>query len=371
MTATSHDQTSHDTNDNNQNGGAAPGMSRRALATLLAHVEIWRLDLFSYTGLVGVAGALLASSDPEPLRVAGAWLAPSLGWVAAMYGGDYFDRDLDAVAKPQRPVASGRVSATAALLGMIASVLIGAVVAALLNPLNLVVVAAALGLGVAYSKVCKARGIWGHLVRGGITAMAFLHGVLATSEGSEGAVVSLLPIAALFWLHDSSSNIAGAICDRDGDRDGGYLTFPVRHGDDAALAVKFGIDAAWLALAVLVIGLLPGGTMYYTAFLVAAVVLSVVASMLLRQAERPIPRLTALRAHEVIVVERLVLTAGFVAAASSLGVAVALLAASAAAWYGASVAMMRRSYEPSRIRYRDEVAPHLAEGDVDGSGQPA
>lgn len=358
MTATSHN-TSKDSHNDTRRG---------ALATVLAHVEIWRLDLFSYTGLVGVAGALLASPDPEPLRVAGAWLAPSLGWVAAMYGGDYFDRDLDAVAKPQRPVASGRVSATAALIGMIASVVLGAVIATLLNPVNLAVVAAALSLGIGYSKFCKARGIWGHLIRGGVTAMAFLHGMLATSEN---VVVGLLPIALLFWLHDSSSNIAGAICDRDGDRDGGYLTFPVRRGDDAALTLKFGLDAAWLALAVLAIALLPGDATLYTAFLVVAVVMSVVASMLLHQAERPIPRLTALRAHEVIVVERLVLTSGFVAVAGSLALAVALLAVSAGAWYVASIAMMRRSYEPARIRYRDEVASHLAEGDVDGSGQPA
>jgi len=31
--------------------------------------EIWRLDLFSYAGLAGVAGALLGSDDPALWRV--------------------------------------------------------------------------------------------------------------------------------------------------------------------------------------------------------------------------------------------------------------------------------------------------------------
>lgn len=322
---------------------------------LIAHVEIWRLDLFSYTGMVSVAGALLAADHYPAWRMIGTWLAPSLGWVAAMYGGDYFDRELDTIAKPQRPVPAGRVRPGEALAGMIVCVGLGAVISVLLNPLNIFVVAAALTLGVSYSKYFKARGIWGNAVRGGVTAMAFVHGTLATSAALQPR---LLPIALVFWLHDSGSNVVGAICDRDGDRAGGYRTFPVRHGDGAALWLMLAFDLGWLALAT---GYAPGldarfAVGAYVPFLVAAALMALVSGAMLFRAPRPVPRLTALRAHEILVVERLVLTSGFVAAASRWWIAVALFVPSAGAWLVASVLLMRASYEPSRVKRRDEVS---------------
>jgi geranylgeranylglycerol-phosphate geranylgeranyltransferase len=327
---------------------------------LVAHVEMWRLDLFSYTGLVSVAGALLAAEDRPAWHMIGTWLAPSLGWVAAMYGGDYFDRDLDTVAKPQRPVPSGRVRPAEALAGMIACVVLGGVISVLLNPLNIVVVAIALTLGVSYSKYFKKHGIWGNVIRGGVTAMAFVHGTLATSPTPQPR---LLLVALVFWLHDSGSNVVGAICDQDGDRAGGYRTFPVRHGDRAALWLILGFDIGWLALAAGSPALLGAAGLdvrfdvgQYVPFLAAAALMALVSGAMLFRAPRPIPRLTSLRAHEVLVVERLVLASGLVAAATNAWLAIVLLVPSAGAWLVASVLLMRRSYEPSRVKRRDEVS---------------
>ena len=343
-------------------GTPAPGRpGARLRERLLAHIEIWRLDLFSYTGLVSVAGALLAwtmtANDPEPLRLVGTWLAPSLGWVAAMYGGDYFDRNLDTVAKPQRPVPSGRVRPAEAMAGMVTCVAAGAIIAMLLNPLNIVVVLAALTLGVSYSKYFKAHGIWGNSVRGGVTAMAFIHGTLAASPT---LLPELLPIALVFWLHDSGSNVVGAICDREGDERGGYRTFPVRHGDTAALWLMVAFDIGWLALAVgypITIGEWFDYAAYLP-FLVVATLMAIASAVMLVRAPRPIPRLTSLPAHEVLVVERLVLTSGFIAATTNVLIALVLFVPSAGAWFVASVVMMRRSYEPGRVRPRDEMAQY-------------
>lgn len=329
--------------------GRSESAARWLLRRLIAHVEIWRLDLFSYAGLVSVAGALLASDDRPLWRLVGAWLAPTLGWLAAMYGGDYFDRELDAVSKPQRPVPSGRVTAGEALGGMIACVLLGMVVAVILNPRSLAVVILALVLGVSYSKYFKAHGVWGNIVRGGVTAMSFVQGTLATSTH---LTASLLPLALVFWLHDSGSNVLGAICDREGDREGGYRTFPVRHGDGPALWLMVGFDVLWFGLAASYPWLLDTRFDHasYAVFLVAAALMGAVPVVILFRSPRPIPRLTGLRAHEVLVIERLVLTSGLVAAAAGPLVAVALLVPSAAAWLVASVAVMRQSYEPTRRR---------------------
>jgi 4-hydroxybenzoate polyprenyltransferase/geranylgeranylglycerol-phosphate geranylgeranyltransferase len=251
-------------------------------------------------------------------------------------------------------VPSGRVKPREAMTGMVTCVLLGMVISVLLNPLNVVVVFVALTLGVSYSKYFKAHGIAGNLVRGGVTAAAFVHGTLAASPT---LLVGLLPIALVFWLHDSGSNVVGAICDREGDAKGGYRTFPVRHGDSAALWLMLAFDLGWLALAAAYP--LGFGDWFdlggYLPFLLASVLMSVVSAGMLFRAPRPIPRLTSLRSHEVLVVERLVLTSGFVAATSNIAIAVLLLVPSAGAWLVASVVMMRRSYEPSRVRPRDEV----------------
>lgn len=337
---------------------AESGVPRhRVRDQLVAHIEIWRLDLFSYAGLVALAGAFLASDDIALWRLIGAWAAPTLGWLAAMYGGDFFDRDLDSVSKPQRPVPSGRVSARAAFIGMAASVVLGAVVAALLNPINLAIVAVTLVMGVSYSAYLKARGILGNLIRGGVTAMSFIVGLLSTGSAFQA---ELLPLALVFWLHDSGSNVVGAICDREGDTEGGYRTFPVRHGDTAALRLMLAFDVLWAGLAVaypLTLGDHFDFVPYYSVLGITLVMGVVSAAMLLR-APRPIPRLTSLRAHEILVIERLVLTSALVAAGTSVLLAGVLFLPSAAAALVASVAIMRRSYEPSRTGWRKKAAGH-------------
>jgi len=332
-------------------GSRWAGVKRR----LIAHIEIWRLDLFSYAGLVSLSGAMLASPDRPVWRLVGAWAAPTLGWLAAMYGGDFFDRDLDAVAKPQRPVPSGRVRPTEAFAGMVTCVALGAVIASLLNPLSLVVVAAALTLGVSYSAYFKAHGILGNLVRGGVTAMAFLQGTLAMSPTPP---LRLLPIALIFWCHDSGSNVVGAICDREGDRRGGYRTVPVRHGDTAALRLMVAFDALWLGLAVGYPPTLGRGFNLpaYGPILGVAAALGLVSAGMLLRAPRPVPRLIALRAHEVLVVERLVLTTALIGAVVGVGPAVLLFIPSATATVVAAITFMRRSYEPSRARNPKDTA---------------
>ncbi len=315
---------------------------------MVAHVEAWRPDLSTYAGLVSLAGAVLAVEGAPTWRLFGAWLSPTLGWVAAMYGGDYFDRHLDAVSKPHRPIPSGRMRAGEALAGMIICIGLGLIVAVVLNPLNLLVVAATTVLGVSYSKYLKARGIWGNLIRGGVTAMAFLLGILSVQATPP---LILLPIAMVFWLHDSGSNVVGAICDQEGDRKGGYRTFPVRHGDTAALWLLGAFDIGWLALAVgYPLTLARFDELAYLPFLVVATALGLTTVVMLLRAPRPIPRLSALRAHEYLVVGRLALAAAFIAGAASVWLAMALLLPSAAATLLASLKMMRRRYEPTRTR---------------------
>jgi geranylgeranylglycerol-phosphate geranylgeranyltransferase len=284
---------------------------------LAAHFQTWRPYTLGYIGLVGLAGAALAMPDAGALRLAGAWAVPTLAWLGGHYGGDYFDRELDALAKPHRPIPSGRMRPATALAGMVICVSAGGIAATALNWRTLLVVAVALIGGIAYSKWLKARGIYGNLVRGSLTAAAFFFGTMAVQPLPP---VRLMPVAALLWIHDTCSNLVGTLRDADGDRQGGYRTVVVQRGLSIALsyiAVLYGLSAglsiwvfgtgapSWAAVVLLGTALaLGGGTV-----------------VLLACAKQPLASRTALRAHEVLVVERVLLAGAFIAYGWGTGLA--------------------------------------------------
>jgi geranylgeranylglycerol-phosphate geranylgeranyltransferase len=331
---------------------SASGLRR----TLIAHVETWRPYGLGYVGLVGLAGATLGAADPPGWRLLGAWAIPTLGWLAGLYGGDYFDRELDAVAKPHRPIPSGRIPARAALAAMAACVAAGAVFALLLNWRTIMLVGVALVAMISYSTWFKARGLAGNLVRGALMAFAFLFGAMMTSPYPP---VYLLPVAMLFWLHDAGSNLVGALRDLDGDREGGYRTLPVRRGVSAALATAAALYVLWLTIAVWTPGLLtrPGEPGVYWTLLAVAAAMGAWALVVVLRAPRPLPRRTALRAHEILVLERVVLACALIGLGSGAHLALSsLVAVGVVTWLTQSV-----------MRHRYEFAP--ADHTQDGSGQ--
>lgn len=275
---------------------------------LFAHLETWRPYTAFYVGLVGLAGAQLADPGAGFGRSLAAWAIPTLGWIGGLYGGDYFDRKLDAEAKPHRPIPSGRMPAGVALAGLICCSAAGAVLSLLLNWRTVLLVAAALVVGIAYSTVFKGRGLSGNLVRGSMTAFAFLYGAMMTQHLPPAR---LLPLALLFLLHDTASNLVGAVRDIDGDRDGGYQTYAVRHGVAGSVRVITVLLALAYALALAAPAILHRGwsSAFATALLIAA------ASAV--WAIRPLVRLDgparrpAYQAHAVLVLTRILLAGAF------------------------------------------------------------
>jgi 4-hydroxybenzoate polyprenyltransferase/geranylgeranylglycerol-phosphate geranylgeranyltransferase len=285
-----------------------------------------------YVGIVGLAGAFLAAggASVRPPALLAAWLAPTLGWVAGHYGGDYFDRRLDAVAKPHRPIPSGRMGAGTALIGMVACAAAGGVLAVLVNWRTAVLVGAALALGIGYSTLFKPRGLSGNLVRGSLTALVLVFGAMMVAPLPP---LALLPVAGVFWLHDAASNLVGTLRDVDGDRAAGYATFPVRHGVGAALLAVAVAGGLWLALAALsALGRAEAGLAAVVAFwalLGCSAALAAAALVRLALAERPLPARLALAAHEVLAVERVILAGAFVGLAAGPAAALAPVVPSA------------------------------------------
>lgn len=267
---------------------------------LLAHVETWRPYTAAYVGLVGLLGATINGvGGAMPLAVA--WGVPTLAWAAGLYGGDYFDRELDAIQKPTRPIPSGRLNARTAFILMWTCAIVGAGVAVTVNPWTVLVAAAAFALGIAYSKVLKGWGIAGNLVRGMMMALVVVFG--AMTGGAWPGVGILLPALAV-CAHDVASNVVGTIRDIDGDREGGYRTVSVAWGTRLATILAAGCyGLALLAALGSVIGTV--GTSFATSAVLLATAIAGGSAFGLLVGQ--VTRADALRAHSALLLSRILL----------------------------------------------------------------
>jgi geranylgeranylglycerol-phosphate geranylgeranyltransferase len=307
-----------------------------AARTLHAHVETWRPYTLWYVGLVGLGGAALLDGPHHPWRLVAAWAAPTAGWLGGHYLGDYFDRELDAGSKPHRPIPSGRLAArTAVWCGGACFAVLAGLAAAGGWATGSVAVAAALGI-VAYSRWFKARGVAGNLVRGALGAITLFAGAAAAGLRPAAGlpagrtIAALLALMIAFWLHDTASNLVGTLRDIDGDRAGGYQTLPVLRGTPFAVNTALALYAAAIGAA------LAGGLLVrrgqadflVTLSLAATTGVAALAPLTLHHAQMPVA--VALRAHSVLVIERVVLASAVVGlglgVAWQLGLAVPMVA---------------------------------------------
>ncbi len=295
---------------------------------LLAHLEMTRPYTLFHSGLLAVAGAVIASDGHvAPWRAGLAALVTICGWEAGLYASDYYDRRLDAISKPARPIPSGRVSPREAFTTMLALIAAGYLASLALGWANLALAVATTALGIAYAKTFKSHALLGNFDRGvlGVCAVAF--GALAAGWGP---LAPLLALAALAFFHDSATNLVGAMRDREGDQAAGYNTVPVVYGARRSAQIATGLAAlAALSGAALFALLRPGGLALSLFALALVLDARVYGALLLRG--RDLSRPEALRAHKWLVGERLILVSAVIAARAPAALAVALLAVTLAA----------------------------------------
>ncbi|UOZ07012.1 UbiA family prenyltransferase [Amycolatopsis sp. WQ 127309] len=321
---------------------------------LFAHFQTWRPYTVWYPGLIAVAGgATAARSDVSAGPIVLAWASATAAWLGAHYLGDYLDRDLDAIAKPQRPIPSGRLAAREALSCGALLLIAGVVFAGLAAPAA-GVLAVAICAGIwSYSALFKSRGILGNLVRGLLSALACALGATAVTGGLSFPA-AVLGLAAAFCLHDTASNLVGAMRDVVGDSTGGYGTVPVRHGLEVATGTAAVLYTAGAAL-VVTVGWTAGGDPGYWVLGGIALSLGFVALSGLRGIANRSARKTALRSHAVLVVARL----AFAAAPCTLGFPTSAVLAVALVLVLATVVtqhLMRQRHEtPARSDSEDRL----------------
>lgn len=322
----------------------APTGAGRARRNLQAHVETWRPYTLWYVGLVGLGGAALVVGPAQPWRLLAAWGGPTAAWLGAHYLGDYFDRALDAGSKPHRPIPSGRLHPATALACGCFCIAVLAVLAVASGWGTTAVAALGVCGIVAYSRWLKARGFAGNLIRGALGAAALLYGAVAAGQWPAATtLVTLLVLAVAFGLHDTMSNLVGTLRDIEGDQVNGYATLPVRRGTPLAV---WTVVALYIAMtgAALAAGLLGarGDRLPYFGTLAVVVALGATALVPLIAHRTAVPVTVALRAHAVLVVERVVLASAVVGLGLGVGWQLALVIPLAVLTWSTQSAMRTR-----------------------------
>lgn len=197
------------------------------------YLELTRPVNTLVAGFLTFLGAFVAAGmASDPTRVAGAvgatWLATGAGNAI----NDYFDRDIDRINNPERPIPRGAVPPRSALR-FSAVLFLVAIGLALTLPLVAILIAAVNLVGlVAYTKVFKGRPGAGNALVAYLGGSTFLFGAAAVGRVLDGGVLFLLAALSTF-----AREVIKDVEDVEGDREEGLNTLPIAVGERETLRI--------------------------------------------------------------------------------------------------------------------------------------
>jgi len=169
---------------------------------------------------------------------------------------DYFDREIDAVNRPDRPIPSGRISPRAALMWSVTLFVAGCVISGLINQSCLALAVLNSFVLIVYAARLKGMPAAGNIAVSYLTGSTFLFGGLAAMPSSITAFLSVL--SALATL---SREIVKDIEDLPGDLAHGAKTLPAFIGE----RMSFLTASLALIMAIMLSYLVPLGIEYMVA----------------------------------------------------------------------------------------------------------
>ena len=247
--------------------------------------------MMGFAVLVGAVLASIAPNQPALNQLSSLnWLNILFGFLtgftfcaAAMVINDYYDRKIDAINEPQRPIPSGTVKPAEALAFVGVLAVVGFVFAGLVSILCFVVAAASLAITATYITVGKRSGLPGNFLVSICVAIPFVYGSITAIE-TVGLNVVLF--ASMAFLSNTGREITKGIVDVKGDSAEGVKTLAVRFGEKTAAiaAVAFFIFAVVLTPVTWFLGLV--GIWFIPFVLVTDIGLIVCSALLLQDSSR-------------------------------------------------------------------------------------
>jgi geranylgeranylglycerol-phosphate geranylgeranyltransferase len=256
---------------------------------LTAYLRLMRPLNCIMMGFAVLVGGVLANSGLSNLN----WSNMIFGFLtgftfcaAAMVINDYYDRKIDAINEPQRPIPSGTIKPKEALIFMTCLVVVGFVFSFLVQRYGLLcflVAAAALALTATYLTVGKRSGLPGNFLVSACVANPFIYGsIIITGTVS----LNIVLFASMAFFSNTGREITKGIVDVKGDSAEGVKTLAVRFGEKkaASTAVAFFLLAVALTPLTWYLGLV--GVWFIPFVLVTDIGLTICSALLIRDYSR-------------------------------------------------------------------------------------
>jgi geranylgeranylglycerol-phosphate geranylgeranyltransferase len=210
-------------------------MTSSTVTKIRASADLVRMDLALGAGFFLVAGEILAAGGLPPIhQVLLGFLTLFFISGSANISNDYFDREVDRINLPSRPLPSGRISVRELLVLFVLFTAAGLTTAAFLGSLVLALVSFLWVIAFLYNMKLKESGFFGNLIVATCLGMIFiLAGILA---GTLNGVV--LTFAALAFFFDLGEEIAGDAMDVKGDQVRSSKSLAKRWGRDRAMRIS-------------------------------------------------------------------------------------------------------------------------------------
>jgi len=218
--------------------------------------------MMGFAVLVGAAiggGSGLISSSRE---LSLAFLTGFFMTGSAMAVNDYYDREIDAINEPGRPIPTGAVSPGEALAISGALSVFGLAAAWLTSLGNLAIAVLAWVAMMAYSTFGKRTGFLGNLMVSACVSLPFIYGGFMGGGGSMGFSLLFALIAFLACL---GREVTKGIVDVEGDEAAGIRTVAVSRGPGVAawVSVAFYLSAVVVSYIPVYLGLV---SIWYSPF---------------------------------------------------------------------------------------------------------
>jgi len=220
-------------------------------ARLLGFVKLIRPPNCFMMGLAVIVGAAVAVGG---LPGGDTWLKLSLGFLtgfsllaASNALNDYWDREIDAINEPGRPIPSGLVRPSEALILSAFLTALGLALAWLTSLKCFLTALLATSIADAYVTLGKRTGLLGNAMVSLCVAIPFAYGSLITA----GEVEPLVAVfASMAFLANLGREVNKGIVDVPGDASKGVMTVAVKHGPKVAaiLASAFYLCAVGLSV---------------------------------------------------------------------------------------------------------------------------
>jgi geranylgeranylglycerol-phosphate geranylgeranyltransferase len=195
-------------------------------------------------GIAILVGVVLAGGLRADVPISSFVLAFITGFTltgSAMVINDYYDREIDAVNEPDRPIPSGEVKPSEAIVYSLTLSVIGLTAAYLTSIISLAMGVFSWVVMMVYSAWGKRTGFLGNLMVSTCIGLPFVYGGLIA-----GNISTSLLFSSLAFLSNTGREVTKGIVDLEGDDAQGVKTIAVAHGVDNAayLSSAFYIVAA-------------------------------------------------------------------------------------------------------------------------------